>query len=193
MTAGQSFWAGLAWPRLDGLGWPQSEASAGRAGHLSSGPHILQDASPGLFTEQLGSKNSRHGRTCTFHASVCIPLANLPSAKASHVARPSFPGWGSRLYLWKIGEGKATSQTGVHTDRGEIWANFCNLPHLSLIKAFGFTNIVAPGFEIHFIVMDKLRLYLPIQVPLQKNIYSISRKCTYIFSHLERENHPKVG
>ena len=36
-------------------------------------------------------------------------------------------------------------------------ANFCHLPHLSLIKPLGFTNVVSPAFEIHPVVISKLR------------------------------------
>lgn len=49
--------------------------------------------------------------------------------------------------------GQVTLQTGVHTGWAHIVAVFCNLPHLSLIKAFGFTNVVSPGFQVHFIVV----------------------------------------
>lgn len=63
-----------------------------------------------------------------------------------------------------------TAQTGAHTRWEKFVANFCNLPHLSPVKAFGFTNVVSPGFEVHFIVVGKLRLYVPTQVPLEKDV-----------------------
>ena len=74
-------------------------------------------------------------------------------------------------------------------------ANFCHLLYLSLIKPFGLTNVVSPGFEIHFVVVSKLRLSVPIWAPLQQNICNIyiAYKCMYIFIHLERENFPEPG
>ena len=87
----------------------------------------------------------------TFQASVCIPLA-----EASHMTSPRFTRGGS----FPLGENRS-GKVRLHQACILAWeasvVNFCHLPHLSLIKPFGFTNVVSPGFDIHPVVVSKLR------------------------------------
>ena len=123
-------------------------------GSLSSGPHILQAHSPHSSARERQTR--RHRSTLCLH----------PTGRSkSHGPGLALQG-GVVFHLEKSGVGKLRCQQGRETSV----ANFCPLPHLSLIKPFGFTNVVSPGFEIHPVAVSKLRSSVPIQALLQRKI-----------------------
>ena len=61
------------------------------------------------------------------------------------------------FHLEKTGVGKLGCKQVCILGWETSVANFCHLPHLSLIKPLGFTNVVSPAFEIHPVVISKLR------------------------------------
>ena len=106
---------------------------------------------PGSLTWQLCSKNNRSVAPGTVQASLYIPLA-----EASHMASPRFT---RRVvfHLEKTGVGTLGCKQACILGWETSVVNFCHLPHLSLIKPLGFTNVVSPGFEIYLVVVSKLR------------------------------------
>ena len=144
-TTTQSFSHICAWTR------PSSWVS------LLWAPH-----SPGSFTPQLCS------RKADAEAQV-NPLSTSHWPKQVTWPGPGFTRWSS-FPLGEIRSGKVTVPAGVYMGRETSVANFCPLPHLSLIKPFGFTNVVSPGFEIHPVAVSKLRSSVPIQALLQRKI-----------------------
>ena len=106
-----------------------------------------------LFLEITEHKPSLRS---TIQTATCIMSTGIPLAEASHMASPRFT---RRVvfHLEKTGVGTLGCKQACILGWETSVVNFCHLPHLSLIKPLGFTNVVSPGFEIYLVVVSKLR------------------------------------
>lgn len=100
------------------------------------------------------------------------------------------PAWKGKVLasLPENWRGRVTLQTGVHTGWETFVAKCFSLPHLFLMKAFLFYSCSFPRFSSPF--HCELRLYVSVQVPLQKNVYIFHINARIYSATLRREVSP---